>query len=210
MLPSTIVSRLALASLIVILGGCQSRVIHEPVPIGYVSESLGFPVVNRNNRQYILARQSRIYTSDIFDTDATSMVEVTFLDESVITIARKSHLVLHQYLSDSDSTSMNLNLTKGTIRAVLNSRSELIIGTPLASVQLSGGGSFARFAANTLEIVMLGNGKLQVSNDDGDVAINRPNYGTTVIAGSAPRSPVLWTQSRLRKAFQVTNISNSR
>ncbi len=212
MLPPIKINRFLILDKFLLLGilllvGCQSeQKSSEPVSIGYVSKSLGFPVVNRYNQKYILARQSRIYPADIFDTDESSMVEITFLDESRITITQKSHLVLHNYVSAKKSSSMDLNLTKGTMRADLNSRMRLKLRTPLAVAQLKGGGSYARFASNALEIVMLESGNMKVTNDDGEVAINTKSYGTTVVAGSAPQTPYLWSNRRLRRVILATTV----
>lgn len=204
-------SRLLKTSMLLALGsflltGCESVEIIEPVTIGYVSSSLGFPVVSRNNRRYILARQSLIYPADIFDTDGSSMIEITLLDQTIITIAKKSHVVLHNYLGDDNSSSMDLNLGKGAIRADLNSGCEMELRTPIAVAHLQGGILYARSVSNTLEIVMLKSGSMEVSNDNGEVEIGTAGYGTTVISGSAPREPYAWTERRLRRATQVTTV----
>jgi hypothetical protein len=211
MLPTIKNSRLLKTSILFALGsflltGCESVEIIEPVTIGYVSNSLGFPVVNRNNHQYILARQSRIYPADIFDTDGSSMIEISLLDQTMITIAKKSHVVLHNYLGDDKSSSMDLNLGKGAIRAELCARCELELRTPIAVAHLQGGISYARSVSNTMEIVMLKSGSMEVSNDNGEVEIRTAGHGTTVISGSAPQAPYAWTERRLRRATQVTTV----
>ena len=211
MLPTIKNSRLLRTGILLTLGsflltGCESVEIIEPVTIGYVSNSLGFPVVNRNNHRYILARQSRIYPADIFDTDGSSMIEITLLDQTMITIAKKSHVVLHSYLGDDNSSSMDLNLGRGAIRADLNPGCEMELRTPIAVAHLQGGTSYARTVSNTMEIVILKSGSMAVSNDNGEVAIRTEGYGTTVIAGSAPQSPYAWTERRMRRATQVTTV----
>ncbi len=190
----------------ILLGGCQSAMISEPVTIGYVSNSLGFPVVNRNNHQYILARQSLIYPTDVFDTDGSSMIEITLLDGTLITIAKKSHVVLHNFVGDENSSFMDLNIAKGAMRAELNSNCKLELRTALAVVHLEGGSSYARYVSNRLEIVMLESGNMEVSNDDGEVVVETASYGTTVFAGSAPQAPSLWTERRLNRAIQSTTV----
>jgi hypothetical protein len=211
MLPTIKNSRLLEAGMLLALGsflltGCQSVEIIEPVAIGYVSNSLGFPVVNRNNHRYILARQSQIYPADIFDTDGSSMIEMTLLDQTIITIAKNSHVVLHNYLGDDNSSSMDLNLGKGAIRADLNARCELELRTPIAVAHLQGGISYAGSVSNTMEIVMLKSGSMEVNNDNGEVEIRTAGYGTTVISGSAPQAPYAWTERRLLRATQATTV----
>jgi hypothetical protein len=211
MFPAVRNSRLLETGMLLALGsflitGCESVEIVDPVTIGYVSNSLGFPVVTRDNHQYILARQSRIYPADIFDTDGSSMIEMTLLDQTTITIARKSHVVLHNYLGNAKSSAMDLNLGKGAIRADLNPGCELELRTPIAVARLQGGISYASSVSNTMEIVMLQSGSMEVSNDNGEVEISSAGYGTTVIAGSAPQTPYAWTERRLSRTTEVTTV----
>jgi hypothetical protein len=211
MLPAVRNSRLLKTGMLLALGsfltaGCESVEMIDPVTIGYVSNSLGFPSVTRDNHRYILARQSRIYPADIFDTDGSSMIEITFLDQSIITIARTSHVVLHKYVGDAKSSAMDLNLGKGAIRADLSSGCELELRTPIAVARLQGGMSYASSASNTMEMVMLRSGKMEVSNDNGEVEISTAGYGATVIAGSAPQAPYGWTERRLSRTTEVTTV----
>ena len=212
MLPAVRNSRLLKTGMLLALGsfltaGCESVEMIDPVTIGYVTNSLGFPVVTRDNHRYILARQSRIYPADIFDTDESSMIEIAFLDQTIITIARKSHVVLHNYLGDAKSSSMDLNLGKGAIHADLNSRCELELRTPIAVARLQGGISYASSVSNTMEIVMLQSGSMEVSNDNGEVEISSAGYGTTVIAGSAPQTPYAWTERKLSRTTEVITVT---
>jgi hypothetical protein len=196
---------LALGSFLIT--ACESVEISDPVTIGTVSNSLGFPVVTRDHHRYILARQSRIYPADIFDTDGSSMIEMTFLDQTIITIARKSHVVLHNYQGDAKSSAMDLNLGKGAIRADLSSGCELELRTPIAMARLQGGMSYASSVSNTMEIVMHQSGNMEVSNDNGEVEISTAGYGATVLAGSAPQAPYKWTERRLSRTTEVTTVT---
>ena len=135
------------------------------------------------------------------------MIEITFLDQTKITIARKSHVVLHNYLGDAKSSTMDLNLGTGAIRAHLSAGCELELRTPIAAARLQGGMSYASSASNTMEIVMLQSGNMEVSNDNGEVEIRTAGYGVTVIAGSAPQAPYEWTERRLSRTTEVTTVN---
>ncbi len=190
-----------------LLMGCQSeQVISEPFAIGYVTSSQGFPVVNRNNQKYILARQSKIYTADIFDTNKLSKVEISLLDNTIITLGQRSHFVLHHFIQNDDSSSTRLTLTKGTLLTKMDDPGSLELQTPLAVIQLRGADIYASFAANMLEVAMTNDGTMVVSNDDGEVTINAANFGTTVIAGSAPQTPYSWTLRKLQRVIEEIAI----
>jgi FecR protein len=187
--------------------GCQTEsVVVEPLVIGYVTNSNGFPVVNRNNQKYILARQSKIYAADIFDTNTSSKVEISLLDDTVITLGQRSHFVLHHFLRDGNSSSTRLTLTKGTLLTKIGYPGSLELQTPLAIVQLQGADIYASFLANTLEVAMTNNGTMVVSNDDGEVTIDTANFGTRVIAGSAPQTPHSWTLRRLQRVIEENAV----
>jgi len=195
-----------LMSSALILSGCQSEPILEPESIGQVSRSVGFPVVNRNNQKYILAPQSIIYASDIFDTDDSSMIEILLQNNTIIIAGKRSHFSLHDHILTGDYSATSLTLTKGTIRAITNSKGSLELKTPLAVAQLESGDMYASFRSNTLEIMVAERGTVTVSNDDGDVSINTPRSGTTVIAGSAPQVPYELSRSKLERAINGITI----
>lgn len=191
-----------------LLMGCQSeQTISEPLLIGYVTNSQGFPVVNRNNQKYILARQSKIYAADVFDTNKSSKVEISLRDNTIITLGQRTHLVLHRFLLNGDSSSIRLTLSKGTLFVKLNDSGSLELQTPLAVIQLQDANIiYVSFAANVLEVVMTKDGTMMVSNDDGEVTINSTNFGTRVIAGSAPQTPFAWTRRRLQRLIEETSV----
>lgn len=191
---------------ILALPGCQVEQILEPEPIGQVSKSIGFPVVNRNNQKYILAPQSSIYASDIFDTDGSSMVEISLTDNTVITASYKSHFSLHSHVQHGNSFTTHLTLTRGSLKVATSQLGDLELKTPLAVAQLQGGEMFVSFKSNTLEIILPEGGSVTVRNDHGDVSINSSRYGTTVIAGSAPQNPYELPLSRIERAIDKMTI----
>ena len=204
--PSSLTTRGLIIALVLTLSGCQSAPILEPEPIGQVSRSIGFPVVNRNNQKYILAPQSIIYASDIFDTNESSMVEISLQDNTIITAGNRSHFSLHDHIQNGDSFLTSLTLTKGSIRAIISTKGSLELRTPLAVAQLESGDMYASFRSNTLEIMVAERGTVTVRNDDGSVSIFAPRSGTTVIAGSAPQAPYELPLSKLERAIKSITI----
>jgi hypothetical protein len=189
-----------------VLQGCQSEQISEPEPIGQVVQSMGFPVVNRNNQRYILAAQSIIYASDIFDTDDSSMLQFSLPNTTVVTVGKKSHLSLHDHIQNTNSFSTNLTLTKGTVRIVTDEQGKVELRTPIAITELQGGDMYASFRSNNLEIMLAAEGNLSVRNDDGSVLIDAAQSGTTVIAGSAPQAPYNLSLAKLQRAINAITI----
>jgi hypothetical protein len=196
---------LILASILV-LPGCQSEQISEPQPIGQVIQSMGFPVVYRNNQQYILAPQSIIYASDIFDTNDSSMVLFSLRNLTKVTLGKKSRLSLRSHIQNGDSFSTILTLAKGTVRIITDEQAEVELRTPLAVAELQGGDMYAKFRSNTLEIMLAEQGYVSIKNDDGNVLIDTPLSGTTVIAGSAPQTPYKLPLPKLERAIKGITI----
>jgi|TARA_B100001964_G_scaffold244474_1_gene326063 hypothetical protein len=189
--------------------GCQTTsVTSEPPVIGYVTRTEGFPVVNRNNQEYILARQSKIYEDDIFDTNKSSKLEISLADNTVISLGLRSHLVLHRFLMKENLSSTRLTLTKGALLTKMTRPASLELQTPLAAIRLQEAGVYASFMANRLEAVMTSPGNMVVSNDDGEAVASAAGFGTTVIAGSAPQAPLSWTPRRLQRVLRETTVQS--
>jgi len=202
-------SLVLLAGICFLFTGCQGeQLTSEPVVVGYVTNSNGFAMVNRDNQKYILARQSRIYVADIFYTDKSSRLEMTLLDNTIISLGYRSHLVLNRFVPGKTS-STGLTLVKGALQTRMGTPGNLELQTPLAVVQLRGADIYASFVSGILEVAMTNNGIVMVSNDNGEVTINRTDFGTNVIAGSAPGTPFAWAPRRLQRVIEDTTVHPS-
>lgn len=205
----TIFNRL-LCFLPLILMGCINKAIPVTTEIGLVTESTGYPSVVRNNRSYILARESRIYATDVLDTDEDSMLQIRMIDDALITLAKDSHVVIHRYLQKTDAVRIEATLTKGAIRATrqqdVNNNIEILFSTPIAAIRSFSHDFWVSFGDRTLDVIMIKGAEMEVSNRSGKRQVTQPNYGIKVIAGSGPQEPILWNDSRISNAISSTYL----
>ncbi len=197
-----------LFALSILSAGCGNTPLVEPSDpaIGAVIRSTGYPGVSRHNQKYILAQRSLIHAGDIFTTDGSSRVEINLNDDTQVLIGEDSHVLLHRISPEGSSSLTRLNLTRGQLRSTPGTGSRLVLGTPLAKIELASGAVIARYEPNRLEVVLTSPGELTVTNSHGGATIRTRGTGTTVIAGSAPQPPVMWTESRLQRAIAFTSI----
>ncbi|MEX0943710.1 MAG: FecR domain-containing protein [Pseudomonadales bacterium] len=187
----------------------------EPGAIGIVIAASGSPSVVRNNRTYILDNQSRIFKSDIVQTDLTSKAAIEMIDDSRIEIGPASHIVfrLYDYTPDAGSPNARITLTSGSLRTstrfgVNAWRTRYEIQTPVALINVLGAdvwGGFI-FADNTLDVALLEGRGFIVDNRHGRTEITTAGQGTTVIGGTAPQPATPWSISKLQRATQETGI----
>lgn len=181
--------------------------------IGLVTQSAGYPSVVRNNRSYILARESRIYATDVLDTDEKSMLQIRMIDNTLITLAKDSHVVIHRYLQKADTAKIEATLTKGAIRATrkhdIDNNIEILFSTPIATIRSFSHDFWASFGDRTLDVIMIKGKEMEVSNRSGERQVTQPNYGIKVTAGSGPQEPVLWNDARISNALSSTRFESN-
>lgn len=207
----TIFNRL-LCFLPLLLAGCVNKAIPVTTEIGLVTESIGYPSVVRNNRSYILARESRIYATDVLDTDEESMLQIRMIDDTLITLAKDSHVVIHRYLQKADAAKIEATLTKGAIRATrehdVDNNIEILFSTPIAAIRSFSHDFWASFRDRTLDVIMIKGTEMEVSNRSGERQVIQPSYGIKVTAGSGPQEPILWNDARISNAISSTHFDS--
>lgn len=202
--------------LAVATAGCaQTMDERETHTIGVVKAASGFASVVRNNRNYILDSQSRIFKGDIVRTDGNSKTSIEMIDDSLIQIGPDSHIVFHlyDYTPDADSPNARIVLTTGSLRISTRfvgsgRRTRYEIQTPVAVINVLGAdvwGGFI-FTDNTLDVALLAGRGISVENSHGQVEITTAGQGTTVIGRAAPQPPRPWSISKLQRATSETEI----
>ena len=205
------------ALLSVSLTGCFYRApdSHQPEFIGTVTRTKGTPTIVRRNANYLIGVESRIYQGDIIQTDDQSGARIQMIDSSIIQLGKDSHLVIHSfsYRPGADKARSRLTFTSGALeieaaKAQKPVSAEIRIETPLANIRTHGAGFRGQFLLGDkqLEVLFLKGKGVEVSNDQGDVNIDIPGFGTTVIAGGTPQVPVEWTSEKRSRAVRAITI----
>lgn len=184
----------------------------QQILVGIVTTSEGYPEVTRNNRQYMLARQSRIFQDDIIHTDRQSRLWIRLENGSMLSLGSDSHLVVHRYEANNEAPVTEMSFTSGSVRIQsplpTPERQRIQLRTPLATVRTSGSDFWSgyTFGENTLDITMLEGQPTEVENTHGTVQLLESGWGTTVIGDSAPQPPKSWPQRKTDQALMETDL----
>lgn len=191
---------------VLLLTACATQPPSDPQHIGIVTTWHGLPSVTRNGKTYLLSNQSRIYPGDIVKNDGTSQVNIHMIDDTQIILGGESHFVFHEYdfVPGSFFPTARMTFASGRMRARTENVTRAWFGqfkiqTPLATIQPDTADFWAEVTSkdNRLEVIMLEGKQVQVGNDHGSVQIKRQQFGTTVRAGSAPKTPQIWSKRAL-------------
>ena len=175
--------------------------------IGIVTQSSGFPEVIRNNQNYILGVQSRIYSEDVLITDKRSKLLINMSDGATFKLGPMTHFALRRY--DEDVTfAADLTMSSGSIQVANHANRRLEIKTPIAELLTSGGEFWFGFgfSENTLDIALLEGSGVTVSNQHGSTDLNETMWGTSVIGDSAPQPARTWSSQKKLEALEQTEL----
>jgi len=198
-----------------LLIACVAHPPVDPDHIGIVTGSAGVPSVIRNGKTYMLARESRIYPGDIIETDHSSGVKVSMIDDTVISVGHDTRFIFHQYKYSPGGffPRAMLTFTSGAFRAKTGAITDKWFGTfeistPLAMINPHTADFWAILESdeNTLEVAMIDGKKVTVANTHGNAKLKHRGFGTRVTAGSAPRRPKLWSDRELDAGLNETAL----
>ena len=117
-----------------------------PTPIGRVVWVKGtLKAVMTNHETRILQKQSLIFLQDTLTTDTNSQAEVIFTDNSLLTLANGSKLVIDQYTFDRKKSvgKSVMSLIEGGFRTITgamvkNSPTDYQVNTPVSTMGVRG------------------------------------------------------------------------
>ena len=194
------------------LSGCSS--LNRDIPVGTVLLSEGTPAVIRNNRSYLLAPQSRLYEGDILQNDGESRLVAQMSDQSVLSLAYDTHLVINRYRPDTFTPMAKFTITRGAGRLKTGNISAdrlgtFVIQTPVAVIETEEAEFWFGliFGTNTLDLLLLNGDRVDVVNRHGTTKLKRAGLGTRVRGRSAPQVPRPWPENKLINALNSTELA---
>lgn len=183
----------------------------SPAPrlIGFVGAVEGSPSVVRSSQSYLVDKQSHIYEGDIIQTNGASRVHIRMLDDMSLEIGPHAHIIFHEYPVRGMAT---MTLASGSFKADLSTATSgrnVAVRTPLGVISGDSGVFLGGFFAgpNVLDVAMSEGRTISVHNKHGEVRIKSIGEGTTIIGGTAPQPPQIWSSRRLERARQETLIN---
>jgi len=181
--------------------------------IGTVSRIQGEASGTRNGATRALAPNSAVFLNETVATGETARLEVTFTDNTRLTLGEKAKLTLDNYVYDSATGRGTIKFgLLGAFRFVSGQVSKLAsaevsVTTPVAIVGIRG----TEFWGGPIDGQALGvfliEGSVSVSNGAGQQILNLPGQGTNIAApGAAPGPVTFWPPDRVGRAIATVTF----
>ena len=166
-----------------------------------------------------------LHLNDELRTGAGGRLQVTFRDNTLLTLGESAVVVIDRYVFDPDAETgeATLNATRGALRFLSGRISsqrnaDVTVSTPLAQVGVRGTEFWAGPLGQRYGVLLL-KPKVTVSNQGGAVTLVSRGQGTDIVSLSTPPSrPTIWSpdkfarrwQARISVSFRSTNKISQR
>jgi hypothetical protein len=153
-----------------------------------------------------------VHMKDELRTGTSGRLQVTFRDNTVLTLGEQASVVIDSYIYDPDHGvgESVLQATKGAFRFATGRIKELkdhkiAVSTPVADIGVRGtefwGGQLDKYG------VLLLAGEVAVSNQAGSVVLAKPGQGTDIPSPlDAPGAPSAWPADKVARAIATVTL----
>ena len=176
--------------------------------IGAVSRIQGVASATRDGATRRLGLNTSVFLKDVVSTGETARLEVTFADNTRLTLGEKAKLTLDTYVFNPAAGSGTIKFglvgamrfLSGQVSKLANS--DVSVTTAVASLGIRGTEFWGGPIDNQALGVFLIEGAVSVSNAAGEQILSRPGQGTNIATpGSAPGPVTVWPQDKVNRAF---------
>lgn len=181
--------------------------------IGTVSRLQGEASGTRNGATRALGLSSSVFLNDIVSTADTARLEVTFTDNTRLTLGERAKLTLDTYVFDSAARSGMIKFgVVGAFRFISGqvsklASSEVSMTTPVAIVGIRGTEFWGGPVDDQVLGVFLIEGAVSVSNAAGQQILSQPGQGTNIAApGAAPGPVTFWAPDKVSRALATVTF----
>jgi hypothetical protein len=193
------------------VAGCSSfRYNSIPGPIGTITATAGLPAVTRNNRPYILAKHSKIYSGDIISTDERSTAGLALVSGQTIDIPPQTQWLVIDVTTNGVDYKSSSSLAQGAlqVKGPGDTPHEFIIRTAIAELQTLAEYFWLGYHKQGnagLIVVAIDGVPVTVRNRNGTTNLTGPMQTSTVAPGVAPQSTINWSEQKLRNTIEYYN-----
>jgi hypothetical protein len=185
----------------------------RPEVIGAVSRIQGWASGTQGGATRPLALNSSVFVNDVISTGETGRLEVTFTDNTRLTLGEKARLTLDSYIFDPAAGSGTIKFgLVGAFRFVSGqvtklASSQVSVTTPVAILGIRG----TEFWGGPIDDQALGvfliEGAVSVSNAAGEQILSRPGQGTNIATpGAAPGPVTRWAPDKVSRAIATVTF----
>jgi hypothetical protein len=194
-------------------GGQSAAQSARPEAIGTVSRIQGEASATRSGATRALGLNASVFRNETVATAETARLEVTFTDNTRLTLGEKAKLTLDAYVFDPAAGSGTIKFgLVGAFRFVSGqatklASSDVSVTTPVAIVGIRG----TEFWGGPIDDQVLGvfliEGAVSVSNGAGQQLLNLPGQGTNIAApGAAPGRVTFWATDKVARAIATVTF----
>lgn len=173
--------------------------------IGIVAAIKGDVFVINGSNKAKLDVKDKVYENQTLVSEGESTAQLIFNDQSIFTLGHNTEIVLDKFVYDSKSAEGEsvINVTKGFFRFITGKIAkkrpdQVKVNTPFATIGVRGSGGIGEVKPTGQTTVGLTVCCLDVSNNNGSVPLDRPNFFTEITSPSAaPSEPKPFSNAQL-------------
>jgi len=206
------VQRLIIIMATVILGFASDPSAAQDA-IGTISRIQGEASATRGGATRALGVNATVFSNESVSTGEAARLEVTFRDQTRLTLGERARLTLDRYVFDPAAGSGTIKFgLVGAFRFVSGQLSKLAsaevnVTTPVAVVGIRGTEFWGGPIDNQALGVFLIEGAVSVSNAAGEQILSAPGQGTNIAApGAAPGSVTVWAPDKVNRAIATVTF----
>lgn len=185
----------------------------DPARIGFVNKAENQAEIVSASGATAAAIGTAVHMKDELRTGANGRLQVTFRDDTVLTLGENASVLIDRYVFDPEKGigETVLQATKGAFRFATGRMMELsdkkiAISTPVADIGVRG----TEFWGGPLDAkygVLLLNGEVGVSNQAGSVTLSAPGQGTDIPSPlDPPGAPSVWPAEKVARAIETVAL----
>ena len=181
--------------------------------IGTVSRILGEANATRGGTARALSLNTSIILNETVSTGSGGRLEVTFKDNTRVTLGENAKLTLDRYAFNPAAGRRKISFrVVGAFRFVSGKLSKLVrsdinVTTPAAAIGVRGTEFWAGPIDDQALGVFLVEGVVRVSNAAGARILSQPGQGTNIAGpGAAPGPVTLWPQDKVNRAIATVTF----
>jgi hypothetical protein len=181
--------------------------------IGAVSRIQGDASGTRGTTTQPLGANASVYPNEVVSTGDGTRLEITFKDNTRLTLSEKVKLTLDTYIYNRTAGPGTIKFeVAGAFRFVSGrlsklAKSEVSVTTPVANIGIRGTDFWAGPIDDQALGVFLIAGAVSVSNAAGTRVLNRSGQGTNIAApGAAPGPVTFWPADKVNRALAAVTF----
>jgi hypothetical protein len=179
--------------------------------VGKVSDVDGTTEIVSAGASAAAAKGADVRMNDELLTGADGRLQVTFRDNTVLTLSENARVVIDRYVYDPEQGvgDVLLTTTQGAFRFATGkmkalSEKTITVETPVAQVGVRGTEFWGGPVDGEYSVLLLA-GEVNVRNQAGTVVLNKPGFATMIRSRLvAPVLPSLWSPDRIQSALTRT------